>query len=319
MNRIDEIINGDIDLYKFLELKTTATNSEIKRQYRRKALIYHPDKNKGDVESKVKFDLLLTSYEILIDENLRNQYDKIRQDLVNKREKLQESNEKRQNFKDELLKGEFESKLKNSDKSGIINYDDLVKSYHDIVKRDQLIERLREEGIRLRREMESKLLEQNSNSSKKIKKDYISYEDIKIPRYHTFINQTNPPTTSSMGNTVLVKWKHKPELKGMINEEVLNKIMGIFGPIKKIQLQHRQKQTSSKYDEAIIEYDNQDGVIKATNHDYKKSAKLWDGTSVRKLASLLRECEIWKSVNDDEGNINDNALNNALNELITKL
>lgn len=58
-------------LYDLLEVKSTATTSEIKKAFHKKALVHHPDKG-GDT---TKFKEIGTAYEILSDEKKRRQYD----------------------------------------------------------------------------------------------------------------------------------------------------------------------------------------------------------------------------------------------------
>ena len=59
------------DLYKILEISKDCTSGEIKSAYRKKALIFHPDKG-GDPEL---FKALSIVYSILSDENKRKVYD----------------------------------------------------------------------------------------------------------------------------------------------------------------------------------------------------------------------------------------------------
>jgi DnaJ-class molecular chaperone len=64
-----------MDLYEILgldHLAQTATDIDIKKAYRKLALIYHPDKKTGDVE---KFKQINIAYEILIDSEKRTKYD----------------------------------------------------------------------------------------------------------------------------------------------------------------------------------------------------------------------------------------------------
>lgn len=65
------IINNDlaVDYYKVLEINQNSNLKEIKSAYRKMAILYHPDRNKNDLEAKVKFDLCAKAYEI-ITENL---------------------------------------------------------------------------------------------------------------------------------------------------------------------------------------------------------------------------------------------------------
>ncbi|NLM01419.1 MAG: J domain-containing protein [Treponema sp.] len=61
-----------IDCYKILGVKPTATKSEIKRAYRLKAKIFHPDITANESE---KFKQLVQAYEILSDANQRLVFD----------------------------------------------------------------------------------------------------------------------------------------------------------------------------------------------------------------------------------------------------
>jgi DnaJ-class molecular chaperone len=63
-----------MDLYDILEINRNATIYEIKKAYRKLALIYHPDKPTGNEE---KFKQINIAYEILIDSNKKNNYDKL--------------------------------------------------------------------------------------------------------------------------------------------------------------------------------------------------------------------------------------------------
>jgi DnaJ-class molecular chaperone len=62
------------DYYQILGVSKTATEAEIKRAYRKKALEYHPDRNKGK-EAGEKFKEVNQAYEVLSDAQKRQTYD----------------------------------------------------------------------------------------------------------------------------------------------------------------------------------------------------------------------------------------------------
>ncbi|MDO4880600.1 MAG: molecular chaperone DnaJ [Capnocytophaga sp.] len=63
------------DFYEILGIDKTATQADIKKAYRKKAIEFHPDKNPGDKEAEEKFKEAAQAYEILSDEQKRAQYD----------------------------------------------------------------------------------------------------------------------------------------------------------------------------------------------------------------------------------------------------
>lgn len=70
-------------LYDSLEVNKNASLDEIKKAYKRKAMIYHPDKNKNNPDADSKFKEISNAYDILSDENKRNEYDRLGDDRYN--------------------------------------------------------------------------------------------------------------------------------------------------------------------------------------------------------------------------------------------
>ncbi|EGO58176.1 hypothetical protein NEUTE1DRAFT_129931 [Neurospora tetrasperma FGSC 2508] len=68
---------GDLDLYAILGVDKSASPNDIKKAYRKLALIHHPDKVPEDQrpEAEVKFKAIAQAYEILSDEEKREMYD----------------------------------------------------------------------------------------------------------------------------------------------------------------------------------------------------------------------------------------------------
>jgi molecular chaperone DnaJ len=65
--------------YRILGVSKDATDSEIKRNYRRLARQYHPDRNPNDIAAEDRFKSIQTAYEKIGDSNARQEYDQKKQ------------------------------------------------------------------------------------------------------------------------------------------------------------------------------------------------------------------------------------------------
>ncbi len=63
------------DLYEVLEVSRSASLEEIKKAYRKKALLYHPDRNPGNAEAEANFKEATEAYSILSEPDHRRKYD----------------------------------------------------------------------------------------------------------------------------------------------------------------------------------------------------------------------------------------------------
>jgi DnaJ-class molecular chaperone len=76
------------DYYKILDIKISSSNQEIKKAYRLAALFWHPDKNKS-ANAQEKFIEVTEAYNILINEEKRQVYDKLYESLFNIKSNIQ--------------------------------------------------------------------------------------------------------------------------------------------------------------------------------------------------------------------------------------
>jgi curved DNA-binding protein len=63
------------DYYKSLGVSKSSSPEEIKKAYRKLALKYHPDRNKGDKSAEAKFKEISEAYAVLSDPEKKKQYD----------------------------------------------------------------------------------------------------------------------------------------------------------------------------------------------------------------------------------------------------
>lgn len=259
---MEKILNGEIDIYKEFGLVQDASVDEINRVYRRMALRYHPDKNSTE-EAAERFHYFSLLHKILLDPLLRKQYD----DLCRLRSR------KSSGVRDQLLK--FRQSLNEQE-------EDVQRRKRQRIKEQQRqnpqnLAKLQAEGLNLRRKYQSQL--------RSVPK-YISFEDLGEPTLSEFLQP----------RIVLVKWKKLSNPDAVIDEERLKRIMERFGTVTDSSLTG----DDGSYMTGTIEYEEATSAAAAAQHNYRKSAKLWDGTLERKVASLLREVELWGFSKDSE-------------------
>ncbi|MDT8303473.1 MAG: J domain-containing protein [Sedimentisphaerales bacterium] len=112
------------DYYEILGVPRTASEAEIKNAYRRLALKYHPDKNKGSKEAEQRFKEIANAYSVLSDKKRRNAYDQGGQ------EKVEETGFKGWTSTDDILR----------------NYSDLFSGFGTRINADQWEETIAEDA-----------------------------------------------------------------------------------------------------------------------------------------------------------------------------
>lgn len=70
------------DYYKTLGINKQASDSDIKKAYRKLAMKYHPDRNSDNAQAEGKFKQVKEAYEVLSDADKRTQYDQFGHDGI---------------------------------------------------------------------------------------------------------------------------------------------------------------------------------------------------------------------------------------------
>ncbi|KAM9890153.1 hypothetical protein OXX79_011637 [Metschnikowia pulcherrima] len=264
---MDDITNGRMDIYAELGVSPDASSAEIARKYRQMALKYHPDKN-DSAEAAEKFQVFLAINSILQDPALLREYDNIR------KQNLSKSSSVDTGVESQILR--FREQLRARENAAKVS-----KSRNFAAKKGPNVEVLAMQGLKLRRELQAKLQQ---------RKGFTSFRDIAVPSYtHKFI----------LKDAVLeVTWKYRPEKEAQIDAGLLGQIMAIFGPVKSCDVCGGD----DRYVKGRVTFHNTADAERASLHDYR-SAQLWDGSPVRKLASLLRSvkrCEEGEGESENE-------------------
>ncbi|SAM01440.1 hypothetical protein [Absidia glauca] len=134
--------DSNVDYYELLGIQITATDGEIKKAYRKKALAVHPDKNPSP-DAALLFHKLNQAQEILMDAQRRAAYDNIYRGRLERKKKQQEMDGKRRRAQEELEERENKAKKANMERSQ-------VEAQHAAE-----LARLRAEGAKRRQEDEA--------------------------------------------------------------------------------------------------------------------------------------------------------------------
>ncbi len=113
-----------INYYKILKVEFGATQIDIKKAFRKLAIIYHPDKNKGDLKSEEIFKIIISAYEVLSNKEKRAKYDlEFKKNLENQQTK---SNYKHTNYGFETQYSSNQKQRKSKIDDSFINYKLLI-------------------------------------------------------------------------------------------------------------------------------------------------------------------------------------------------
>ncbi|AYV79768.1 MAG: DnaJ domain protein [Faunusvirus sp.] len=149
--KIEEI--AQLDLYPILHVKSNATIKDIKKNYKKLILRYHPDK--GHKKNPVKFERVKQAFTILSNEDLRKKYDALHQlyskpisEISELKDDFKKFNQKKLSAEEQALNElDFKAKwdqLNNQHKydpenRGVIPLDDMANQYNKLqYERDSL-------------------------------------------------------------------------------------------------------------------------------------------------------------------------------------
>ncbi|XP_069586010.1 dnaJ homolog subfamily C member 17 [Ranitomeya imitator] len=198
-----------MDLYGLLGIEAEASEKEIKKAYRQKALTCHPDKNPDNPRAAELFHQLSQALEVLTDGAARAAYDKLRKAKEAAAKRTQKLDAKRKKVKLDLEAREKEAQSR------------VTEEEEAFVARtlEQEIIRLREEGSRQLEEQQRLVREQ-----------------IKLEKVQKTQDSGGPAKLK-------LKWKSKrdDEARGGYTEDVLQGLLQKYGEVLNIFVSSKKK------------------------------------------------------------------------------
>uniref|UniRef100_A0A3B4AB67 DnaJ homolog subfamily C member 17 n=1 Tax=Periophthalmus magnuspinnatus TaxID=409849 RepID=A0A3B4AB67_9GOBI len=203
-----------MDLYGLLGVERTATNKELKKAYRQKALTCHPDKNPDNPKAAELFHQLSQALEVLTDAPARAAYDKICAAKKQAEERNRKLDDKRKKIKLDLEAREQQAEAHKQDEV-------------------QMTRTLEEEIARLREEGSRQLEEEQRLIREQIQKE----RDAQNPQIQCFLS-------------LQLKWKCKnnDETKGGYSHDILMRLLQKYGDVLNLIV------SSKKNGSAVVEF-----------------------------------------------------------------
>ncbi|KAM6408212.1 dnaJ homolog subfamily C member 17 [Rhynochetos jubatus] len=213
-----------LDLYGLLGVGEKASEKEVKKAYRQKALTCHPDKNPDNPGAAEVFHQLSQALAVLTDAAARAAYDRVRKAKKQAAERTQKLDEKRKKVKLDLEAREREAQTREGEEEDIR----ITRSL------EQEIIRLREEGSRQLEEQQRLIQEQ-----------------IRLEReQHIRGKQTRNGAEGRITPKLKLKWKctQEDETRGGYSKDVLLRILQKYGDVLNLLV------SSRKTGSAVVEF-----------------------------------------------------------------
>ncbi|XP_067310960.1 dnaJ homolog subfamily C member 17 [Pseudorasbora parva] len=211
----------EMDLYALLGIESTATEKQIKKAYRQRALSCHPDKNPDNPKAAELFHQLSQALEVLTDAAAKAAYDKVRAAKKQAEERNRKLDDKRKKIKLDLEARERQAET--------------VKTEEVKVTRtlEEEIARLREEGSRELQEQQRLIREQ-------IQRETHAHTD----------SSTGHQDSKDVTPKLKLKWKCKKDDAGNAgySHECLQNLFQKYGDVLNVLI------SSKKKGSAVVEF-----------------------------------------------------------------
>ncbi|NXN16588.1 DJC17 protein, partial [Indicator maculatus] len=212
-----------LDLYDLLGVGEKASEKEVKKAFRQKALTCHPDKNPDNPRAAEVFHQLSQALAVLTDAAARAAYDKVRRAKKQAAERTQKLDERRKKVKLDLEAREREAQAQE-------NEEEETKTTRTL---EEEIIRLREEGSRQLEEQQRLIREQ-----------------IRLEREQQMPGEKRNRAEDKVTPKLKLKWKcrKEDETRGGYTKEVLLQILQKYGDVLNLLI------SSRKTGSAVVEF-----------------------------------------------------------------
>jgi len=236
-DRLDKV---DFDLYAILDIADDGCSDEqVIKAYRKKALVYHPDKNPGDIHAAENFLRISTALELLTNAATRAKYDRARKAKRAARERHAHLDAKRRKFKEEL-----ESREQRPEETA--GKEDPAAAQQRLLAE---IERLRRAGSELLKREQQNIEDQLRQEAEEARSRLLQ------PPVE---QQSQAAAKNHQNRQIKVKWKsdRSDESNGGYSRQLLETIFQRYGVIEALVI-------SKKKGMAIVEFNSELAATRA--------------------------------------------------------
>mmetsp|Transcript_384 Transcript_384/g.592 ORF Transcript_384/g.592 Transcript_384/m.592 type:complete len:326 (-) Transcript_384:292-1269(-) len=219
-----------INYYEVLGVEQKADIQDIKKAYRKLALKYHPDKNRGKDEIVKKFYQIKDAMSVLEDAKTRAALDAVINAKESRKMRFAHMDEKRRKMREELENREESVRKQTEDEKAVRN-------------------RFEEELSRLRRQTAAE--HERRQIEEKKKQEQL---DALIRKEAERRAKESMP---SFTRTIRVNWVHD-DTGSQWSEDSLRSLLSPFGKIEEVVIRAKKKKSS-----ALIVYEEMGSVVKA--------------------------------------------------------
>lgn len=232
--------------YETLALPFEATSMEIKKAYRKMALLHHPDKLRDRSEASVKraeqmFHAINKAYEVLSDVELKVKYDKDLAAVFAKAKARAKEDEGMKNMRKELEKREAAH----------------MQTYRQHTTKAQVAEATRQTEEEIQRMIDAGLFAPTRRGPGVATTE----------RSNQNVASSSGPSSSSASassapvvsvTSILIKWKSRS--KNVVNEQLLRGIFSVYGDLERVKLLSNGKS-------GILTFHSEEAAVEAAMHE----------------------------------------------------